>query len=281
MRTIAFMNQKGGVGKTTTTVNLSAALARAGKSVCVIDLDPQAHSSTHLGVAEDMGKPTVYDALVSGKPLREIKVPVESGMVVIPSDINLAAAEVELAGVVGREMLLRDLLEADQEKYDYVLMDCPPSLGVLTLNALTAAHEVLVPLQPHFLALHGMSKLFETVGLVARRLNPQLIISGIILCMYETGTRLSAEVLNDLEDYLEQTRASGKATPWSSATIFRTRVRRNIKVAEAASFGQSIFAYEPSCHGARDYASLAREVIAMEAGSTVTEVKAEPENRAA
>lgn len=267
MRTIALMNQKGGVGKTTTTVNLAAALARAGRRVCVIDMDPQAHASTHLGVEEQVERETVYHALVHNKPLGSVRVETAERLWVVPSDINLAAAEVELAGVVGRELLLRDLLAQEDSPYDYVLMDCPPSLGVLTINALTAAGEVFVPLQPHFLALHGMSKLFETVDLVARRLNPKLRISGIILCMYETGTRLSAEVLNDLVDFLEQTRASGKKTPWSDATIFRTRIRRNIKVAEAASFGRSIFEYEPACHGSRDYASLAREVVAQEHGA--------------
>lgn len=270
MRTIALMNQKGGVGKTTTTVNLAAALARTGRKVCVIDLDPQSHASTHLGVLEEADRPSVYDALVNSTPLAELRVPAGDNLWVVPSDINLAAAEVELAGTVGREMLLRDLMADDPMKFDYVMMDCPPSLGVLTINALTAADEVFVPLQPHFLALHGMSKLFETVDLVARRLNPKLVISGIILCMYETGTRLSAEILNDLEDYLVQTRQSGRKTPWTDATIFRTRIRRNIKVAEAASFGRPIFDYEPACHGSRDYASLAREVIAQETGIVET-----------
>ncbi|MBY0587040.1 AAA family ATPase [bacterium] len=265
MRVIALMNQKGGVGKTTTTVNLAAALARESRRVCVIDLDPQAHSSAHLGIQEDPERETLYDSLVHSKPLTEVTVQGSGGVWVVPSDINLAAAEVELAGVVGREMLLRDLLEAESSPFDYVLMDCPPSLGVLTINALTAANEVFVPLQPHYLALHGMSKLFSTVELVSRRLNPPLVISGIILCMYETGTRLSAEILNDLEDYLDKGRTGGKKTPWSSADIFRTRIRRNIKVAEAASFGQPIFEYEPGCHGSRDYASLAREVMAQEA----------------
>jgi chromosome partitioning protein len=262
------MNQKGGVGKTTTTVNLAAALARTGKRVCVLDLDPQAHASTHLGVQEDSERVTIYDSLVHSKPLAEARVPACENLWVVPSDINLAAAEVELAGVVGREMLLRDLIAADGETYDYILMDCPPSLGVLTINALSAADEVFVPLQPHFLALHGMSKLFETVDLVARRINPKLIISGIILCMYETGTRLSAEVLADLEDYLEKSRQSNRKLPWAEAMIFRTRIRRNIKVAEAASFGASVFEYEPTCHGSRDYASLAREVIAQESGGS-------------
>jgi chromosome partitioning protein len=175
---------------------------------------------------------------------------------------------------VGREVLLRDLFAADDEPFDFVLMDCPPSLGVLTLNALTAAGEVFVPLQPHYLALHGMSKLFETVQLVARRLNPQLLISGIIVCLYETGTRLSAEVVNDLEQFLKSAQSAGRQVPWTDARIYQTRIRRNIRLAESASFGQSIFDYEPSSPGARDYQSLALEVIGASAPSfTFNETK--------
>lgn len=264
MRRIAIMNQKGGVGKTTTTVNLSAALARSGKKVCVIDLDPQAHASTHLGVEQDVDQPSVYDVLVHSVPLPKVRKQLEENLAIVPSSIDLAAAEVELAGVVGRELLLRDLLAEDEDRCDYILMDCPPSLGVLTLNALTAADEVVVPLQPHFLSLHGMSKLFETVQLVARRLNPRLIISGIVLCLYETGTRLSAEVSKDLETFLEQSRASQAATPWRDAVVYSTRVRRNIKLAEAASFGQPIFDYDRQSNGAKDYLALAKEVIQQE-----------------
>lgn len=263
MRRIALMNQKGGVGKTTTTVNLAAALARAGRKVCIIDLDPQAHSTTHFGVEPAPNDKSIYDVLVHSAPIGQVRRSLDANLWLIPSSIDLAGAEVELAGVVGREMLLRDQLADDKEPFDYVLMDCPPSLGVLTLNALTAASEVFVPLQPHFLALHGMSKLFETVQLVARRLNPHLVISGIVLCLYETGTRLSAEVVGDLESFLEKSR--GNKNPWSNATIFRSRIRRNIKLAESASHGQSIFGYDASSHGASDYAALAREVIAHEA----------------
>lgn len=257
------MNQKGGVGKTTTTVNLGAALARAGKQVCVVDIDPQAHSTTYFGIEPEVDQPTMYDVLVKNLPLADARRPVEENLWVVPSSIDLAGAEVELAGVVGREMLLRDILAAQREPYDYILFDCPPSLGVLTLNALTAASEVFVPLQPHFLALHGLSKLFETVQLVARRLNPGLVVSGVVVCLYETGTRLSAEVLADLESFLERTRADGAATPWTDATVFRTRIRRNIRLAESASFGKSIFDYDATSHGARDYAALAREVLAQ------------------
>lgn len=263
MRIIALMNQKGGVGKTTTTVNLAAGLARAGKRVCVIDLDPQAHSSTYYGIQTVPGEETVYHVLTQGYALSRVRRHVENNLWIVPASIDLAGAEVELSGEVGREMILRDRVE-DDEDFDYVLMDCPPSLGVLTINALTAAGEVLVPLQPHFLALHGMSQLFGTVQKVAKRLNPGLVISGIVLCMYETGTRLSAEVLGDLEGFLDQSRATGNTFPWSNAVIYKTRIRRNIKLAESASFGRPIFDYDAASHGARDYSSLAGEVIAQE-----------------
>src|SRR5262249_19970402 len=156
MRRIAIINQKGGVGKTTTSVNLAAALARAGQKVCILDLDPQAHATTHLGIKPDGSAPSMYDVLVDSRPLAQVRRQVEDDLWIAGSDINLAAAEVELAGVVGREVILRDLLEADGDAFDYVIMDCGPSLGVLTLNALVAANEVFIPLQPHFLALHGL-----------------------------------------------------------------------------------------------------------------------------
>ncbi|HZZ80132.1 MAG TPA: AAA family ATPase, partial [Gemmataceae bacterium] len=165
MRRIAILNQKGGVGKTTTSVNLGAALARAGKRVCILDLDPQAHASTHLGIEPDGQSPSMYEVLIENRPLADVRQQADENLWVVRSDINLAAAEVELAGVVGREVILRDLLQADAEAFDFVLMDCAPSLGVLTLNALCAADEVFIPLQPHFLALHGLSKLLETTGL--------------------------------------------------------------------------------------------------------------------
>src|SRR5882724_9908000 len=153
MRRIAILNQKGGVGKTTTAVNLAAALARAGQRVCILDLDPQAHATTHLGIEPDGQSPSMYDVLIDARPLAKVRRQVDDNLWLAASDINLAAAEVELAGVVGREMILRDLLEAEEGRFDYVLMDCAPSLGVLTLNALAAVGEVFIPLQPHFLAL--------------------------------------------------------------------------------------------------------------------------------
>src|SRR5262249_28763506 len=262
MRRIAIINQKGGVGKTTTAVNLAAALAEAGQRVCVIDLDPQAHATTHLGIQPDGKSPSMYDVLVNTRPIAEVRRKVSDSLWVAASDINLAAAEVELAGVVGREVILRDLLRQDDGNFDFVFMDCAPSLGVLTLNALAAASEVFIPLQPHFLALHGMGKLLETTAVVARRINPGLKVTAIVLCMYESGTRLAQEVVNDLQDYLEKARGSN--VPWAKARVLSTRIRRNIKLAECPSHGQSIFGYAPGCHGAEDYAALAREVLGQQ-----------------
>src|SRR5262249_8104526 len=259
MRRIAILNQKGGVGKTTTAVNLSAALAECGRRVCVLDLDPQAHATTHLGIEPDGSTPSMYDVLVNSKPLAEVRKKVADNLWVAGSDINLAAAEVELAGVVGREVILRDMLLQEEGAFDFVVMDCAPSLGVLTLNALAAANEVFIPLQPHFLALHGMGKLFETTALVAKRINPALKVTGIVLCLFESSTKLAQEVVSDLQAYLDRSR--GTTAPWASARIFETRVRRNIKLAECPSFGQSIFGYAPKSHGAEDYAALAREVL--------------------
>ena len=256
MRRIAIINQKGGVGKTTTAVNLAAALAQTGHRVSLLDLDPQAHATTHLGVTPDGEAPSVYDVLVNSRPLAEVRCQVAPNLWLAPSDINLAAAEVELAGVVGREVILRDALEQDGDQFDYTVMDCAPSLGVLTLNALSATHEVFIPLQPHFLALHGLGKLLETTALVAKRINPVVKVTGILLCMHEA---LAQEVTIDLKDYLEKSR--GTNAPWAHARLFETRIRRNIKLAESPSFGQSIFGYAPTSNGAADYASLAREVL--------------------
>src|ERR1019366_8327089 len=229
------------------------------KKVCILDLDPQAHASTHLGVEPDGQSPSMYEVLIENVPLEKVRRQGEPNLWVAGSDINLAAAEVESAGVVGREVILRDLLEADDPSFDFVLMDCAPSLGGLTLNALCAANEVFIPLQPHFLALHGLGKLLETTALVSKRINPQLHVSGVILCMCEANTKLAQEVERDLGEFLSSSRASN--VPWNQACVYRARIRRNIKLAEAPSFGKSIFAYAPSCHGAEDYLALAMEVL--------------------
>jgi len=261
MRRIAVINQKGGVGKTTTTANLGTALARAGKKVMLIDLDPQAHLTMHFGLEPRADIPNLYQVLTTNTALENVLKPAGENVLVAPSNIDLAAAEVELASVVGREVILRDAIDEYPGSYDFILMDCPPSLGILTINALCAASEVFITLQPHFLALQGMGKLLETINLVAKRINRELKVSGVVLCMYETGTKLANEVVADMEQFFLDAR--GQTSPWSKATIFRTRIRRNIKLAEAPSFGQDIFAYAPTSNGAEDYASLAGEVLRM------------------
>jgi chromosome partitioning protein len=178
----------------------------------------------------------------------------------VGSSLDLAAAEVEMAGIVGREVVLRDKLAEDDFPLDYLIVDCPPSLGVLTLNALAAVEEVFIPLQPHFLALHGLSKLLETIDLVARRLNNRLKISGVILCLYDANTRLAAEVSQDVDAFFHN--AKHEKTPWANTQTFQTRIRRNIRLAEAPSFGQSIFQYAPASSGAEDYKLLAHEILA-------------------
>jgi chromosome partitioning protein len=258
MRSIAIINQKGGVGKTTTAVNLSAALAATGQRVLLVDLDPQAHATLHLGLQPAREERSVYDVLTANAELSEVWRECGENLWVAGSHIDLAAAEVELVGVVGREVILRDKLARCRDQFDFVFVDCPPSLGILTLNALAAVDEVFLPMQPHFLALHGLSKLLETIDLVAKRLNDRLKLSGVVYCMYDTGTRLAAEVTHDVEQFFNQTRRPH--TPWADARAFQTRIRRNIRLAEAPSFGQSIFHYAPGSNGAEDYQELAREV---------------------
>lgn len=279
MRSIAVINQKGGVGKTTTAVNLSAALAKSGRRVCVLDMDPQAHASLHLGVTATGAVPTVYDVLCGNASVGEARVEVSERLSVIPSNIDLAAAEMELAGEVGRELILRDALAADDESFDYLILDCPPSLGVLTINALVAVQEVFLPLQPHFLALHGLSKLLRTVEVVSKRLNNQLRLSGVILCMYDSTTRLSAEVSSDVEAFFAA--ATPSKDVHGRARFFDSRIRRNIRLAEAPSFGQSIFDYAADSNGAADYLALAAEVIEQEAVEHADVRTAEPLARAA
>lgn len=258
MRRIAIINQKGGVGKTTTAVNLAAALARQNERVCVLDLDPQAHATTNFGLEPDSERPSIYDVLTRDRPIVDVRRDVGENLSLVASDINLAGAEIELAGMVGREVILREALARDSTEFDYMLMDCAPSLGVLTINALAAADEVFIPLQPHFFALHGLSKLLETTAIVARRINPRLVVSGVVLCLYDGNTRLAQEVVRDLHAFLEQTR--GQNRPWSAAKIFTAKIRRNIKLAECPSFGRTIYEYAPRSSGADDYTALAREV---------------------
>ena len=252
MRSIAIMNLKGGVGKTTTTVNVSAALAASGFKVCLIDLDPQAHASVHLGVEMASKSDSVYEVLVGRKELREIRHQAEENLWVIPAHLELALAEMHLAGMPGREMILRDKLTADDIRFDYVFIDCPPSLGVLTLNALTAVGEVFIPLLPQYLPLQGLSAQIETIELVTKRLNNRLKLSGVIVCMHDDRTKLASEVVQDVDAFFHQTQI-----------LFQTKIRRNIRLAEAPSHGMSIFRYDPKSSGAEDYRRLADEIVAQ------------------
>ncbi len=261
MECMPIINQKGGVGKTATSVNLGAALAQRGKRVLLIDLDPQAHLTTHLGLDGKTQGAGIYEVLSKGLPLESAIHAYSPLISVVPAHIDLAAAETELITAVGREVILRDLLASRSRPFDIVVIDCPPSLGILTLNALSAATQTLIPLQPHFLSLQGAGKLFETIALVAQRINPKLRVAGLVVCMYEPGTRLSGEVIEDLSSFLEAAR--GTPVPWRDARLLKTRIRRNVKLAECPSYGQTILEYEPRCNGALDYLALAAEVSEM------------------
>ncbi|MHC5209496.1 MAG: ParA family protein [Planctomycetota bacterium] len=256
MRRIAVINQKGGVGKTTTTVNLGAALALLGQRVLICDLDPQCNLTVHLDVDPAGGEPSVYELLHGKAGLADVVRPTrQAGLEMVAASVDLAGIELELVNTVGRETVLRDVIEAtsagDGRRWDYVLMDCPPSLGLLALNALVACDEVFVPLQAEFFALQGLGKLLEVVDLVHRRLNPGLRISGMVSCRHDSSTNLGRQVLADIEKHFGD-------------VLLRTVIRRNVKLAEAPSHGKTIFEYDPESRGAADYMTLAREVLGVD-----------------
>jgi len=258
LRTIAVLNQKGGVGKTTTVANVSAALALMGQKVVVVDLDPQAHLTVHLGVDAEAAGAGAYAVLSQSAGFVESLVNVRDNLWLLGSNIDLIGAESELVSVVGREIILREAIEGIKDEYDYLIIDCPPSLGLLALNALAAVQEVFIPIQPHFLALQGFGKLLETITLVSRRINPGLTVTGILLCMFDGRVILSSEVKADIERFLADARHSD--CPWSNGHIVPVHIRRNIKLAEAQSYGKTIFEYEPKCNGAADYRSVAEYI---------------------
>jgi chromosome partitioning protein len=261
---IAVANQKGGVGKTTTTVNLAVALAELGMRVLVLDLDPQGNCSTALGVEHRRGTPSSYDALVDGTPLVDVAAPSPESerLLVVPATIDLAGAEIELVSVVARENRLRRAVHAHPgvvregaagtpassgDRIDYVLVDCPPSLGLLTLNALVAADELLLPIQTEYYALEGVGQLVETVELVRTNLNPALHVSTVLLTMFDARTRLSAGVADEVRSYFGE-------------RVLRTAIPRSVRVSEAPSYGQSVITYDPTSPGALCYREAAREL---------------------
>ena len=275
-RVIALLNQKGGVGKTTSTVNIGAALAELGKRVCLVDMDPQGHLSLHLGLDGESVGDTVYELLLEPDvPLKQVVVKVRPNLDCIPSRVDLAAAEIELANDGDRLKRLGAKFAPHMDDYDYILLDCPPSLGTLTLNALSMAREVYVPMQAHFLAMQGFTKLLETVGEVCRNgVNIDLRVGGVILCMHEKHSTLVKEVVGELDAFFEENQ--GNPLLASFAKVLRPAIRKNIKLAEAPSFGQTIFDYAPWCPGALDYRTLAERIIAQHEPESSVEDAVDP-----
>ena len=261
MRRIAVINQKGGVGKTTTSVNLGAALAQQGRRVVLVDMDAQANLSLSLGIEVPSDAASTYTVLIGESTFEQALRPAATdNLLVMPSNIDLSGAELELASAIAREYLMRDALRTWETEHtartgsapaDYVIFDCPPSLGLLSINALAAAGEVLITLQTEFLALQGMSKLVEVMQLLRKRLNPELVITGILPCLYDSRLKLAREVLGEIRKYFP-------------GQVFPNPVRSNVKLAEAPSHGKTIFEYAPDSNGAQDYRLVAREVIGQE-----------------
>ena len=251
-RIIAIANQKGGVGKTTTAINLSACLAEKGQKVLAIDMDPQGNMSSGLGLDKDDIDKTIYDMIIGEAEIEEV---IQRGTIenldILPSNVDLSAVEIELIDVENKEFVVKNAIQKIRDNYDYVIIDCPPSLSLLTVNAMTTADSVLVPIQCEYYALEGLSQLIHTVELVKDRLNPVLEIEGVVFTMYDARTNLSLQVVENVKDNLEQ-------------NIYKTIIPRNIRLAEAPSFGTPINQYDPRSAGAESYMRLAEEVISKE-----------------
>ncbi|MDK2807639.1 MAG: chromosome partitioning protein [Clostridiales bacterium] len=251
-RIIAVANQKGGVGKTTTTINLSACLAEKGKKVLTIDIDPQGNTTSGLGVDKKKVKNTIYELMIGNCTLEDvIQWNILENLSLIPSNVNLTGAEIELIGVEDREFIMKKNVDSIRDKYDYILIDCPPSLNTLTVNAMTTADTVLVPIQCEYYALEGLTQLIHTINLVKSRLNPELYIEGVVFTMYDARTNLSLQVVEDVKNNLQQ-------------NIYKSIIPRNVRLAEAPSHGLPINLYDSRSAGAEAYRDLADEVISRE-----------------
>lgn len=248
-RVLAVVNQKGGVGKSTTSVNLAATLGELGERVLLVDLDPQGNATSGFGLNRNQRELCIYNALLGDTPLEQMIEPVEvENVFVVPATIQLAGAEIELVSAFSRETKLRQILEPVVSEFDFVLVDCPPSLGLLTINALTAADGVLIPIQCEYYALEGLSKLLDSVRLVRTHLNTSLDVFGAVMTMYDSRTRLSQQVVEEVRDFFED-------------KVFTTLIPRSVRLSEAPSFGQPITMYEPNGRGAQAYRNLAKEVM--------------------
>jgi len=247
-KVIVIANQKGGVAKTTTSVNLAASLAEYKQKVLLIDLDPQGNASSGLGVEKNQIEYSIYDVLVNHVPIDKITIKLNQNLHIAPAKVELAGAELELVSVISRETRLKNALEEAREQYDYLIIDTPPSLGLLTLNALTAADSYLVPIQCEYYALEGVSQLLNTINLVQKNLNPKLQMEGILMTMYDNRTNLSNQVVDDVKEAFKD-------------KVFKTIIPRNVRLSEAPSFGQAIIDYDRRSKGAETYLALAKEVM--------------------